>query len=185
MSEELILFCNPADRYRGMLEADVAREYEQMSIDDFDSLVTFSPDYHNFMDIADFEGVVNEKQGREVSLVFYGWQQVEKIGLIESTFITSSYIFHPQPASEDEIILPDLEIVKIAGNKALDAAKVVEEFYVKNGWDVHTTTEKINERIEAAPLTTVRFKGTISLLAPEKLMEIAEQAGYDPVNLYF
>ena len=115
---ELIIFCNPKQVYSGKLEQEVARDYTKMAIEDYDKLISFDKKYMTFVETPDYETVVGQKNGRNLLLILFANQPMIRIGSINNRFKSSSYLFNPESENE-EVLLPDLDIVQIDGVSAL------------------------------------------------------------------
>lgn len=182
--EELIIFCNPGQIYSGNLEHEVAKDYTKMAIKDYDQLISFDEKYLPFVETPDYEAIVGQKNKRNLLLSLFANQPMTKVGRISNKFKSSSYLFNPE--SEDELLLPDLDVIQIAGvSQVRTAAKIIKQFYDKYGWQTYIFDKKINERREITP-TSDRYNHPIQIIDPEILREIAkEEVRYDLYDLCF
>ena len=182
---ELIIFCNPKQVYSGKLEQDIARDYTKMAIEDYDKLISFDQKYMSFVETPDYEPIVSQKNGRNLLLTLFANQPMIRVGNINNRFQSSSYLFNPESSDED-LILPDLDIVQIEGvTQVRAAANTIKRFYEKFGWQTYIFDGKIKERKEISP-TSNRFDTSIQIIDPNILREIAkEKLNYSLVNLAF
>ena len=182
---ELIIFCNPKQVYSGRLEQDIARDYTKMAITDYDKLISFDQKYMPFVETPDYESIVGQKNGRNLLLTLFANQPMIRVGNINNKFQSSSYLFNPESSDED-LILPDLDIVQIEGlSQVEDAAKTIKQFYERFEWKAYIFDGKIEDKKEINP-TSSRYNQSIQIINPEFLREIAkEKIGYSLTDLCF
>ncbi|MBT7296445.1 hypothetical protein HN836_02200, partial [Candidatus Woesearchaeota archaeon] len=182
---ELIIFCNPKQVYSGKLEQEVARDYTKMAIEDYDKLISFDKKYMTFVETPDYETVVGQKNGRNLLLILFANQPMIRIGSINNRFKSSSYLFNPESENE-EVLLPDLDIVQIDGvSQVRSAANTIKQFYDKFGWQTYIFDGKITDKQEINP-TSDRYNHSIQIMNPELLRNIAkEKVDYNPKDLCF
>ena len=182
---KLIIICNPEDAYREKLEQDVAREYTKMAINDYDRLVSFDQKYLPFVETPDYEANVGKKQGRNLTLTLFTQQPMIRIGDIQGSFISSSYLFNPE-SGHDELLLPDLDIIQIEGaSQVREGADIIKAFYEKFGWKIFIYDGKITD-IKKVKSPSERFEDKIEIINPTALQELAkEKVGYSITDLCF
>jgi len=182
---ELIIFCNPKQVYLGKLEQDVARDYTKMAIEDYDKLISFDKKYIPFVETPDYESIVGQKNGRNLLLTLFANQPMIRVGDINNKFQSSSYLFNPESSDED-LLLPDLDIVQIDGvSQVRDAANSIKHFYEMFGWQAYIFDGKIEDKKEINP-TSNRYNQPIQIINPEILKEIAkEKVRYSLTDLCF
>ncbi|OIO61540.1 hypothetical protein COY26_05590 [Candidatus Woesearchaeota archaeon CG_4_10_14_0_2_um_filter_33_10] len=188
---ELIVFCNPGNAYKGKREHEVAIDYTSMAIDDYDKLVSFDKSYSDFVDAPDFTIKVGKKRQKDLILNLFALQPVIRVGDINSSFISSSYLFNPKYdnsnyITDKEIFLPDLDIIQIDNfSKTKEAASIIKEFYEEYGWLTYIFDGRINEREIIQP-TSKRFDEFLEIIPPKTLMSIAkEKVNYNLDDLCF
>ena len=93
---ELIVFCNPGNAYKGKREHEVAIDYTSMAIDDYDKLVSFDKSYSDFVDTPDFETKIGKKRNKDLISTLFAQQPVIRVGSINLSFVSSSYLFNPE-----------------------------------------------------------------------------------------
>lgn len=182
---ELIIFCNPMQAYSRKLEQDVARDYTQMAIDDYDKLIHFDEKYMSFVETPDYQSITGQKNGRNLLLSLFANQPIIRVGDIDNRFQSSSYLFNPE-SNDEKLLLPDLDIVQIEGiYQVRDAANIIEQFYEQYGWQVYIFDGKITDKKEISPNSN-RFNQSIQMINPEVLREIAkEKVNYSLTDLCF
>jgi hypothetical protein len=107
-----LIFCNPAQSYKGDPESVVARDYQEMAIHAFDSQAKFSSDYNNWKTTPDVQIPIGTKKGMRLSLTGFLVQPMEEFGKARGQVVTSNYLFN---LSRFERFLPDLEVISISG----------------------------------------------------------------------
>ena len=188
---ELIVFCNPGNAYKGKKEHEVAIDYTSMAIDDYDNIISFDKTYSKFVNTPDYKAKIGEKRNKDLILTVFAQQPVIRVGNINSSFVSSSYLFNPKHnnpnyISDKELLLPDLDIIQIEGfSKAKEAANIIKEFYEKYGWSVYIFDGTINKREKIQP-TSKRFDERLEIISPKALMSIAkEKVNYSLDDLCF
>lgn len=182
--KEVIIFCNPADVYRGLSPEEVDQKYRQMAISDFDAMLTFHKDYEPYMEIPDFIEDVATKDGSDISLVVFAKQPITRVENINKNFTSSSYLFNP--LSRKELMLPDLDVIQLAGTSHVDeAANVISNLYQSNGWKTIIHEGSITDTI-VVNTNSSRFFDKIEIINPSALREIAKHiVCYDMDRLSF
>lgn len=174
---DLILICNPFNAYSGKLEDDVAREYFNLAIVQFDRLVGFDKAYDAFKEIPDHVEIVGEKKGRKLSLTLFAEQPIVRVGNIHARLASSSYLFNT--LSEKGNPLPDLDVVHLFGRQdVLPSAMKIKSLYENAGW--LTYLDELGSReLEMIQMSSSRFKNPRTILYPQYLLDLAEKkAGY-------
>jgi len=184
---DLILFCKPSNDlsnlYKTMNETEVAKNYTQMAINEFDKFVNFAPDYNPI--IPDLSGLIGKKAGKDLYFTLFVKQPIVKIGSKKFNLTSSSYLFNPG-FSEEDLYLPDLDIIEVNNMKeklvqlAIDQIKL---FYEKHSWRTYIYPDKLEKTKE---LKSIRFPYGIDIFDPILLIEIAkEKLEYNSDKLYF
>ncbi|MFH0869498.1 MAG: hypothetical protein V1866_00395 [archaeon] len=191
MIHHFTIICAPGDKYRQMTELQAAKHYTDMAIGAFDKQVTFGEEYLMFKDQADLVVPSFTKQGVEIILSLYANQPVKRIGDIEGDFVSSSYMFNPEPRTQGckkkGLILPDLDIVLLkGGSQTPEAALTIAKLYLRNGWEAFIEPGEI-ERTRRMPIDNTRFGQTIiDMAVPQNIFELAnKRIGYDLERLCY
>ena len=189
---DLVLFCIPKEEtYKHLSELEIAQKYTQMAIEDYDSFISFDPQYSEKqiqynrkptpqIEVPDYEATIGRKNGLDLMLSLFSQQPVTKIGNIKNKFITSSYLFNIADEDASNLLLPDLDVVELTGQRNLiNAAMSIRDFYQSYGWQVHVHDQKLKkERI--IETTSTRLGNEIKTFKPNLLRNIAhEKLGYE------
>lgn len=190
-----IVYCTPKGRYADMPEEEVAREYTDLAIKGYDDLISFEENYENtFVEIPDTVLNVGMKEGRDLRTTVFLDQPVTRVGDLELSCTSSSYLFNPEmnPQVErrfnGEVMLPDLDVIRVkGGGRVSEAANIIARFYQEEGWETYISKET-PPSIKVCLSSTDRFpnKNLIDVLDPRELRQKAvEETNYDLEDLVF
>src|SRR3989344_4985337 len=182
---ELFVFCNPRETYRMMNEREAARTYTKMAIEDYDSLISFDKSYVPFLATPDKIDCAGEKENKTLFLTLFAQQQINRIGNMTRMFTSSSYLFNPEFLNTEGLLLPDLDVVQISGEKyAGRAARLIANFYRGYGWSTCILEGAIRKRL--VTLNNSRSLGNVRIADYVDLVRLAhEHVGYDLERLCF
>ena len=100
--------------------------------------------------------------------------------------LVTSYLFIPKIGEEEELWLPDLEVVRVIGRNSNKVTKIIHtiaDLYTSEGWTSCIIREFGLENRVVTPQTNRYEK--IKIATTESLIGIATKHGYDPNHLYF
>jgi len=183
-----LVFCNPAEAYKGMTEEQAAAEYKTMAVEDYDKFVEFLGWYDKFKLKRDVVvPKVAKKQEMDLLLTGFLMQGVKSFGPnVSGPFISSSYLFNPVNPQSRELILPDLDIVSIEGEGEYlgKAVSALTAFYNLYGWKTRAIPETNFPTISVTPSRESRLKGYVVIHDPIELRKTAhELVGYNSERL--
>lgn len=191
--EELIIICTPNDIYKGKTEQDIARTYTQMTILDWEKLISINASYKplkgneitvkSILRKKDYSLLMNKKKGRDIILTAFLNTPYTKVGDVSGTFVASSYLFNLEFRN---LLLPDIDFIQISGeSRVRDAAFEIERFYQGYGWNTDVISSKDIKTLKVSPVSD-RFNDEVEIVDPEVLIGIAKKkVKYSLKNLCF
>ncbi len=193
----ILLFCVPSkklsDLYRKMSEKEVADNYTNMAIKEFDDILNFSEEYEPTE--PDMTGLIDtkvdrNKKLRDLYLTLFIRQPIIGVRNREVDILATSYLFNPESTMEG-LYLPDMDVIEFqeptfGGRQEKNLQYVVREIkllYEKYKWKTHILLDEKEKNIK---IVSSRFPNGIDIFDHNLLIQLAtKNIGYNPNELYF